>query len=300
MGNREKSIIPIGGIVGLIMLIVLIFLGNIIIIGDKIANVNLYLSYLYYGVVVVLFLWLIVFPIFRVLITPHLNGFRNGDITYMTPMETSEYILNLRKRIRLTRDEDRELRLGNNRKETIKRILNRCNDEMEGVIKDSAVSSFVVTAISQNGSLDFISSMVINFKMINNIIRILGNRPSYIQLFKLYISVFSASLVVTALDDVLGDIDYGELLGGGIGIIGGQALNVIVPSATNGLMNAFITLRVGYATKKYLEDGNKLFDKKEARKYAIKSARQHILSIVKVGVVEIGRKAKNIVSTENV
>ena len=197
----------------------------------------------------------------------------------------------MRKRIRLTRDEDRELRLGNNRKETIKRILNRCNDEMEGVIKDSAVSSFVVTAISQNGSLDFISSMVINFKMINNIIRILGNRPSYIQLFKLYISVFSASLVVTALDDVLDDIDYGELFGG-IGIIGGQALNVIVPSATNGLMNAFITLRVGYATKKYLEDGNKLFDKTEARKYAIELARKHILSVGKDGVVEIGRRIK--------
>lgn len=290
MRNRERSIIPIGGIVGLIMLIVLIFLGNII-IGDKIANVNLYLSYLYYGVIVVLFLWFIVFPIFRVLITPHLSGFRNGDIVHMSSMETSEYISNLRKRIKLTREEDRELRLGNDRKETIKRILCRCNDEMEEVIKESAVSSFVVTAISQNGSLDFISSMVINFKMINNIIRILGNRPSYIQLFKLYISVFSASLVVTALDDVLDDIDYSELFGG-IGIIGGQALNVIVPSATNGLMNAFITLRVGYATKKYLEDGNKLFDKMEARKYAIKLAREHILSVGKDGVVEIGRRIK--------
>ena len=43
-----------------------------------------------------------------------------------------------------------------------------------------------------------------------------------------------------------------------------------------------------------------MFDKKEARKSAIKSARQHILSIVEDGVVEIGKKAKNIVSTENV
>ena len=88
MRNREKSIIPIGGIIGLSMLIVLIFLGNIIIVGDKIANVNLYLSYLYYGVIVVLFLWLIVFPIFRVLITPHLDGFKKSDedIDYMDPM----------------------------------------------------------------------------------------------------------------------------------------------------------------------------------------------------------------------
>ena len=166
MRNREKSIIPIGGIIGLIMLIVLIFLGNIIIVGDKIANVNLYLSYLYYGVIVVLFLWLIVFPIFRVLITPHLDGFKKSDedIDYMDPMETSEYILNLRKRIKLTVDEDIELCLDDNSKETIKCILNRCNDEMDEVIKDSAVSSFVVTAISQNGGLDFISSMVINFR----------------------------------------------------------------------------------------------------------------------------------------
>lgn len=291
---KNKGFLSISGIVGILMLIVLIIMGNIIIIGDKIANINIILSYIFYGIICTLFLWLIVIPVFRVMMTPSIKGIKDKDIVHLTPAETSEYILHLRKSIKLTKEEDRELRLGNNRKKVIEQILNRCNEEMEQVVKNSAISCFVVTAISQNGSLDFISSMVINLKMINNIVSKLGKRPSYPQLFKLYISVLSASLLITTIDDIFEDIDYGELLGG-LGTIGGQALNIVVPSATNGLMNAFVTLRVGYATIKYLEVGNKSYDKNEARKYAIKSARKHILKVAKEGIVEITKKTKRVV-----
>lgn len=291
----NKNIIPVGGIVGVITLIVLILIGNILIIGDKIANINLLLSFLFYGVVCVLFVWLIIAPVLRVMMIPRLNGIRAKNITHLTPTETSEYILDLRKSITLTREEDRELRLGNNRKKTIENILNRCKGEMEQVIKQSAISNFAITAISQNGSLDFMSSIVINLRMINSIVGKLGKRPSYSQLFKLYFSVLSASLLVTTLDEIFDDVDFGELLGG-IGTLGGQALNLVVPSAINGLMNAFVTLRVGYATVKYLEEGEKSFDKSAARIYAVKSARKHILSVGKEGVVEIARKTKQMAS----
>lgn len=287
--SDDNGIVSISAIVGIIALIFVIVIGNVIIIGDKIANISTVLSYLFYGAVGILFIWLIVMPVVRVIMTPPLKGIRAENIAYLSPAQTSEYILDLRRSIRLTKEEDKELRLGNSRKQTIEKIINKRFEEMESVIKNYAVSNFTITAISQNGSLDFISSMVINLKMINGIICKLGKRPSYSQLFKLYISVLSASLLITTLDDILDDIDYGELLGG-IGEIGGQALNVVLPSAANGLMNAFVTLRVGYATMKYLEVGNKSFDKAEARKYAIKAARKHILGVGKDGFVAIVKK----------
>ncbi len=295
MINTNKNNITIVGIVCVIVLIMLFIIGNMIIIGDKIASINPILSYLFYSIISILLIWLIIIPILRVIITPPFRGIKTENIADLTPTQTSEYILNLRRSIKLTREEDRELRLGHNRKETLEKILNQRHEEMEEVIKKSAISNFAVTAISQNGSLDLISSMVINLRMINRIVNKLGKRPSYAQLFKLYFSVLSASLLITTLDDIIDEIDFDEILGSIIGKVG----NIIIPSATNGLMNAFVTLRVGYATIKYIEVGNNSFDKAKARKYAFKLARKNILNVSKEGIAEILYKIKRTVNKMN-
>lgn len=288
--QNKKNGLLISVIIGLLVLVALIVIGNVISIGDKIANVHPILSYLFYGVLGILFIWLIVLPVVRVILTPPLKGIGKREINHYTPSELTEYIKNIKSGIKLTREESRELNLGNDRKKTIEKILNSRYEEMETVVKKSAVSSFVITAILQNGSLDFISSMVINFKMINEIVKKLGKRPSYSQLIKLYVSVISASLVITAIDDIVDNVDFSELLGSLSGVAG-KALNIIIPSATNGLMNAFVTLRVGYATIKYLEVGNENFDQKETRRFAIKSARRQLLGVGKEGVAEVTKRA---------
>ncbi len=288
--QNKKNGLWISGIIGLLVLVALIVIGNVISIGDKIASVHPMLSYLFYGAVSLLFIWLVMLPVLRVVLTPPLKGISKQEISHYTPSQVTEYIKDLKKSIKLSREEDRELRLGNDRKKTIEKILNNRYEEMEKVVKKAAVSNFVITAISQNGSLDFISSMVINFKMINKIVKKLGKRPSYSQLIKLYISVISASLVITAIDDIIDDVDFNELLGS-LGGIAGKALNVVIPSATNGLMNAFVTLRVGYATIKYLEVGNGKFDPKETRRFAIKAARKQLLAVGKEGIAEATKKA---------
>lgn len=292
--NKNKGLL-ISIAAGLIILIGLVVIGNIIVIGDKISSISPLLTYVFYGVIGLLFIWVIIIPVIKVIITPPLKGIRKKDINKLTPTETSEYISDLKKSISLTDKENKDLRSGYNRKETITKILNDRYEEMEKVVKASAVSNFTITAISQNGSLDFISCMVINFRMINEIISKLGRRPSYSQLIKLYISVFSSSLLITALDDIIDDIDFDELLGS-VGIVGGKAFGHIISSATNGLMNAFVTLRVGYATIKYIEVGRESFDRKEVRKYAIKSARKQLLSIGKEGITSMPDKVKQMLN----
>lgn len=291
--NNNKGLL-ISIVAGLIILIGMIVIGSVIIIGEKISSISPILTYVFYGVIGLLFIWVIIIPVIRVIITPPLRGIRKKDINKLTPTQTSEYIADLKRSIVLTDKENRDLRSGYNRKETIINILNKRHKEMEKVVKMSAVSNFTITAISQNGSLDFISSIVINFRMINEIISKLGRRPSYSQLIKLYISVFSSSLLITVMDDIIDDMDFGELLGS-IGISGGKAFGHIISSATNGLMNAFVTLRVGYATIKYIEVGRDSFDRKEVRKYAYKAARKQLLDIAKEGLISLPDKFKQLI-----
>lgn len=276
-------------------LVFLIVLGNVIVIGDKIYNVSPPLAWVFYIIIVALFIWAIILPIVRIVITPPLNGFGIRDIDNLSPEETTEVIRSLKKNIVLTREEDKELRKSENRKLLIGKILKRRYEEMESAVKAAAVSNFVITAVSQNGAFDFISSMVINLRMINAVIRKLGIRPSSIQVLKLYATVMSSSLIITSLDNILDDMDFGELIGG-LGVLGGQITKLVVPSATNGLLNALVTLRVGYTTIKYLEVGNRSFDKSETIKWAIKSARKQIINVGKEGMAQIIGKIGQVAS----
>lgn len=278
-----------GGIAGLMLIVVLVIIGNVISIGDKIANVHPALSVLFYLLVTAALAWLVVLPVVKVLMAKPLKGLNTERLDCCTPTELSEYIKEIRRDVKLSREEELELTAGSDRKSALQGIIADRIGRMEGVVKESAVTSFVVTAVSQNGSFDFISNVAINFRMINNVVSQLGRRPSMSQMFKLYVSVVSSSLVITALDDVVDDLDFGALLGN-LGVAG-KALNVVLPSAMNGLMNAFVTLKVGYATIWYIEKGEKQCDKSEMRKYAIKSARNKILPVGKDGVVVVVKKA---------
>lgn len=279
----------VGGVAGLMLIVLLVIIGNVISIGDKIANVHPALSVLFYLLVTAALAWLVVLPVVKVLMAKPLKGLNAESLDCYTPTELSEHIKELRRDVKLSREEELELAAGSDRKSALQGIIADRIGRMEGVVKESAVTSFVVTAISQNGSFDFISNVAINFRMINNVVAQLGRRPSMSQMFKLYVSVVSSSLVITALDDVVDDLDFGALLGN-LGIAG-KALNVVLPSALNGLMNAFVTLKVGYATIRYIEKGEKQCDKSEMRKYAIKSARSKILPVGKDGVVVVAKKA---------
>lgn len=287
--NKGRNLMIGGGIAGLMLIVVLVIIGNVISIGDKIANVHPALSVLFYLLVTAALAWLVVLPVVKVLMAKPLKGLNTERLDCCTPTELSEYIKEIRRDVKLSREEELELTAGSDRKSALQGIIADRIGRMEGVVKESAVTSFVVTAVSQNGSFDFISNVAINFRMINNVVSQLGRRPSMSQMFKLYVSVVSSSLVITALDDVVDDLDFGALLGN-LGIAG-KALNVLLPSALNGLMNAFVTLKVGYATIRYIEKGEKQCDKSEMRKYAIKSARSKILPVGKDGVVVVAKKA---------
>ena len=57
-----------------------------------------------------------------------------------------------------------------------------------------AKSVFMITAISQNGKLDTVSVLYMNYKMIEDVIMASGFRPTRQQLFRQYVNILVTSI----------------------------------------------------------------------------------------------------------
>ena len=144
--------------------------------------------------------------------------------------------------------------------------------EAELMVKKSAQNVFILTSVSQNGALDVFTCLSMNISLINRLVELRGKRPSLGQILRLYAAVASSSVLIASADEVLDDLNIGELLGmSGVNVTG-----TVFKSAANGMVNSFVTLRVGMTALKYLEAGslyfieNKKAIRKEIRRKAVK------------------------------
>lgn len=159
--------------------------------------------------------------------------------------------------------------------------------EADQMVRKSAQNVFVLTSVSQNGALDIFTCLSMNISLINRLVDLRGKRPSLGQVFRLYVAVASSSVLIASADEALDDINIGELLGmSGVNLAG-----TVLKAATNGMCNAFVTLRVGMATLKYLEEGSLYFNenkkaiRKEIRRSAVKCMPAVIAGGLKDGVL---------------
>lgn len=144
--------------------------------------------------------------------------------------------------------------------------------EADRIIKKSAQNVFVLTSVSQNGALDVFTCISMNMSLINRLVELRGKRPSLGQILRLYVAVALSSVLIASADEAMDDLNLAELLGmSGVNITG-----AIFKSAANGMMNAFVTLRVGMTALRYLEDGSLAFNenrhsiRKDVRRKAVK------------------------------
>ena len=136
--------------------------------------------------------------------------------------------------------------------------------EAEHIVRKSAQNVFILTSVSQNGALDVFTCLSMNISLINRLVELRGKRPSLGQILRLYAAVASSSVLIASADEVLDDLNIGELLG----ISGVNVTGTVFKSAANGMINSFVTLRVGMTALKYLEAGSLYFieNKKAIRK----------------------------------
>ena len=272
--------------VAIIMVVIISLLGNIITIADKASEIHPYVGYGFYIVLGLFVLRFILWPTLRFLFTPAMQGEQRDKLDEMEQGELARYI----SRMKLTQEEKELYAEGATPLEGVKNVLIHRDDKAKKVVRQAALNVFIVTGISQNGSLDIITALGINLQMINRVVSLRHSRPTLAQLFELYVVIISSALIISITDNILDEIDTSEIFGS---VVGGLA-KTLISSSINGAMNAYLTLRIGKLTMRYLEMGSKRFkqERKKIRREARKSAIKELPLIAKQGLESVAGAVK--------
>lgn len=271
----------------LFAIVIISLVGNIITIGDKAAEIHPWVGWGFYIVLGLFVLRFIVWPTLKFLFTPEMKGDERDRIEEMESDELKSYI----KKMSLTQQERDLFATAEGDLEGVKMILKKRDEEATKLIRKAALNVFIVTGISQNGSFDIITAFGMNLQMINRIVNLRHRRPSFTQLLELYVVIIASTLIISLTDNILDEIDTSELFGS---VAGGLA-KTLVSSSINGAMNAYMTLRIGKMTMKYLELGSKNFkqNRSKIRREVRRSAIKEIPAIAKSGLESVTSAVKS-------
>jgi hypothetical protein len=171
-------------------------------------------------------------------------------------------------------------------KEEIEKAIGYLSVQADSVVRRTASTVFLSTALMQNGRLDGLIVLFTQIQMVGRIAHIYVQRPSPRELVRLYANVAGTAFVASGLES----LDLGEMvaplavsvvpaLKGGIpGLSGISAL--LVKCVSNGAANAFLTLRVGEVARRYCELTSRS-SPELIRKSATAAAVQHLGRIVR-------------------
>ena len=343
---------------------VILLLGNIIIIGEKIASLShvAWAEYAFYALILIVFYAVVIRPVIRVHRAPQIPalsidgewdtaqliafGHKLADNCNYIPKDKTCPELRKLHQQKLREDLERyatdkeelvqilsdELKLriecGELREASGPRAEDMHSVRIIGInrrIIEWAKSVFMITAISQNGRLDTVSVLYMNYKMIEDVIIASGFRPTRQQLFRQYVNILVTSLMTFVASEVFKDMgsvapfesladpssdaasdidlsdaavdgadvdpdDIGDTVSGGTGFLsilsGVKIPGVVIGSICDGIVNSLMTLRIGYVTRNYLVDGmNSLNGIKAKRKAKRAAVKEALKSLPKVVVV---------------
>lgn len=356
---RRNLFIIVGIFLGVLALLVT---GNIIIVGEKIAQVThlWWTEYVFYALVLLLVCYYILFPIIRIHRAPQipaLNIQGEGDAEQLmafgkTLSKHCAYLsdentkLNEKQQMSVRKEHQQQL---------LQSLATHANDEVRlreiiqaeldlrfkgdkelgvlgvnGRIREWAKSVFMITAISQNRYFDSVSVMYLNLRMIYDIVLASGFRPSNRQLFRMYGSILTTALITYAVSEALtstpsvapfdfgdldstaeaagddvadidpDDVDLSEQLSDSEGLSVYSILRrikipgVVVGAALDGTINALMTLRIGYITRTYLQQGAKALkgiqNKRTVKRQAMVEAMTNVPAVIVAGSGVVGAR----------
>ena len=177
----------------------------------------------------------------------------------------------------------------------IEASVGQLSNEADKVVRRTASTVFLSTALMQNGRLDGLIVLFTQIQMVGRIARIYVQRPSPRELVRLYANVGGTAFVASGLES----LDLGEMvaplatsmvpaLKGGIpGLSGISAL--LVKCVSTGAANAFLTLRVGEVARRYCDLTSRC-SPEIIRKSATAEAVHHLGRIVRENAALIGKK----------
>ncbi len=339
----KRNLVLIIGI--FLAVLTMMLLGDVITIAEKLGEVcnTVYVEYAVYALIILLAIIFIIGPIIKVHRAPEFpvlavdDGARTDELMKFGRRLVSNcgYIQDADKRKVHQTELKRRLQLYSADHQELKTVL---SEELalrfegskdlgvmgiDARIKEWGKTVFMITAISQNGVFDSAAVMVMNYKLIEDVVLASGFKPTKPQMFKLYVRVLTTALisyctsqVFTDMDGIApfdiaddavsaDDIDVADMNPDDMAaeLDGEDSMNsflsrlkipgAVAESLLQGGVNALLTLRIGYVTKAYLQEGpdalSGVKNKRAVKRAAIKSAFKSLPGIVAGSSVALGK-----------
>ena len=333
----------------------MMLMGNVITIAEKLGEVchTVYVEYAFYALILILALIFIIRPVLKVHNAPEFPVLAVDDDAKTKELQqfgkrlaaNCGYIADPEKRREHQIAFKKELQLYSADHEQLKSSLARelslrfdgdADLDVLGInarIKEWGKTVFMVTAISQNGVFDSAAVLVMNYKLIEDIVLASGFRPTRPQMFRLYVRVLTTSLISYCTSQVFTDIDGvapfdlagdavdpddvdvtdvnpEDMVGTSPELDGEDSLTgllarfkipgVVAESALQGAVNALLTLRIGFVTKKYLMEGPEALSgvkkKRAAKREAIKASFKALPGVIAGSASALGKGMTGLVA----
>ena len=126
------------------------------------------------------------------------------------------------------------------------------------MIRDHAFKVGVTTALSQSEKVDTLFVVAYNLSLIKDIIFLYGYRPSDAKLAKIYQVVITDALISYGLGSATSSMATTAVTKFGGKVVDkipflGSAIETIIDSVAQGIINSSLTVLIGFQTKKYLK-----------------------------------------------
>ena len=274
VNQSRKTISVLIPIISLLLLLFPFLLSGLVSLGQQMGSIHPVLKVLYWGIVLACFGAGIVWPIVSVWRRPIFSMYmlrdRDGRARFYWCRKLTD---NLKKNTELTSDETAQLedflKQGNQADDLlIEFFTEKFSPVIDSEIKSAAKTAFVTTAISQTSFYDMFSMLSVNLHLIRTIVESCGYRPSAAALLGLYVRILKATFLAGGLEEM----DLEELLPLVTGNAAMKLPGLVFASAAQGTVNAFMTIRVGILTKKYLFSADGPIEMAQARKDSYKEA----------------------------
>lgn len=141
---------------------------------------------------------------------------------------------------------------------SIESALKVLDAKADDVIKRTASTLFVTTAVSQNGRLDALMVLAEQTRLIWRVAHVYNQRPTMREFGRLYANVGAAVFAARELDDLDVSEQIEPLIKAAVGgtmasLVPGIAAvaSIVMNAVLDGTANAYLTLRVGFICQTY-------------------------------------------------
>lgn len=274
MTERKTSLWTKILIISISILILMSIFSNALVIGERFREKSIYLEYAYYGLILFIIIFGVVYPIFGVFAAPifSLEKLHTADGTARKKW-CKKLTNNLLKNVDLTPEEKEQVlsfqKIDNNTDDQLIEFFDRkIRPQINAEMMSTAKQVMIITAVSQNSVYDMLGMAAANFSLVKRIVEICGFRPTTPQILRLYLKILSFTFISGAIEDMNVEEYVPMIMEGSLG----KLSQLAIASVAQGLVNALTTLRIASITKNYLLNADVNQTRKDLRKKSYKEA----------------------------